>query len=221
MGTQVPDFVSVLLNFTMLFATWHTKICVGSQFCCLPSIWSCCLSRSSVCCQNYGCCWAVGESQLRSLSWGNATVSIESLEQDRPGWSSAAGAALRTKEGMQFIERGGGWEDFWWKQNFTFFTDFARAQFHHSTLGTWTISYFLLLSASHTYWANHFAGTLSFVDVVPSFLSVKKHMGMRFSSKYVIRSRFLHWPPILIKTMSMIIMSPRAVQQFVFQGTFM
>lgn len=66
-----------------------------------------CLSRSSVCRQNHGCCWAVGESQLRSPSWGNAIVGTECLEQGRPGWSSAAGAALGAQEGMQFTETGG------------------------------------------------------------------------------------------------------------------
>lgn len=30
---QVQHFISVLLNFTMLFAGQHGKVCVGSQFC--------------------------------------------------------------------------------------------------------------------------------------------------------------------------------------------
>lgn len=83
-------------------------ICVGSQFCCPPSVLSCCLSRSSVCCHSYSCCCVVGDSQLRSLSWGKAIVSIECPEQDRPGRTSAAWAPLGAQEGVQFTETGRG-----------------------------------------------------------------------------------------------------------------
>ena len=84
---QVQHFIFVPLNFTLSFAAQHRKICVGSQFYRPPSALSHCLSQSSVCCQNHGCCWVVGESQLRSLSWENAIVSIACLE-----WTGQGGA---------------------------------------------------------------------------------------------------------------------------------
>lgn len=111
-------------HLSHFFADWPIKICVGSQVCCPPSALSRCLSQSSVCCQNHGWWWAVGESQLRSLSWGNAIVSIASragqawVELRSRGCSGGPGRNAIHREGWGWAER------LLMKVNFTFFNRF-------------------------------------------------------------------------------------------------
>ena len=85
-----------------------------------------CLTQSSVCCQNYACCWVVGESQQRSLSWGNAVISIKCLSGQV--WVGLHRRGCSGGQGREVIQRGrgGGWEErFWMKANSIFFTGFS------------------------------------------------------------------------------------------------
>lgn len=72
------------INFHLVICSSTYKDLCWISFCHLPSVLSLYLSQSSVCCQNHRCCIVVGESQLRSLSWGECNCRHR---DDRPGWA--------------------------------------------------------------------------------------------------------------------------------------
>ena len=127
---------------------------------------------------------SLGGTQLSAESVLSRT-GLGGARQTQPGLLGGPrkGCVSQTGEGAE--------ERFMMKVNSAFFTDFSRAQCHHATSEIWTISYFLFLSPSDTYWVNHLAGALNFISVLPSLGSADKHTGTFFSSGYVVNITIL------------------------------